>query len=111
MDETREVLKELELKASRTRIVVLWSLDRYEIRAERLQMAESIVQRLRDYVSDVEAVDGASVIAGSEVFDAQKHNLVIVCSRDDHGKVGQSGRSSRGLEMSLLRATPALRRG
>ncbi len=110
VDETREILKERQLKASRTRIVVLWSLDRYEIRAERLQMAESIVQRLRDYVSDVDTVSGATLKAGSEVFDSQKHNLVIVCSKEDQEAVDQSKKGSRGVEMSMLRATPGLRR-
>jgi len=110
VDETREMLKEKQLKASRTRVIVLWGLDNYEIRSERLQMADGIVQRLRDYVSDVETVSGATLKAGSEVFDSQKHNLVIVCSGEDQQAVEKSKKSARGVEMSLLRATPGLRR-
>ena len=59
VDEARDVLKEKQLKASRTKISLLWSLDRYEMRGERLQVAESIQQRLRDYVTDVEVVSGS----------------------------------------------------
>jgi len=110
VDEAREMLKEMELKASRTRIVLLWNLDRHEIRSERLQMAESIVQRLRDYVSDVETVSGEKLKAGSEAFDSQKHNLVIVCSKSDQESVNQSRKKARGIEVSLLRATPGLQR-
>ena len=59
VDETREVLKEKQLKASRTRIGLLWSLDKYEMRGERLQVAESVQQRLKDYVTDVDILSGS----------------------------------------------------
>ena len=110
VDEAREMLKEKELKASRTRIVVLWNLDKYEMRADRLQMAESIVQRLRDYVSDVDSLSGPNLSAGSEILDSQKHNLVIVCSKGDREIANQSRKNSRGVGVSLLSATPGLRR-
>lgn len=110
VDETREMIKEKELKAARTKIIILWSLDKYEMRGDRLQMAENISQRLRDYVTEVEIVGGARVAGGSDVFDSQKHNLVIVCSKKDHDAIRGSKKSHRGVEMSMLHATPGLRR-
>ncbi len=110
VDETREVLKEMELKASRTKVVVLWSLDRYEMRGDRSQMAESICQRLRDYVTDVEIVSGRRLMSGSEVFDSQKHNLAIVCSKGDYDALKSSKKSHRSVELSVLHATPDLRK-
>jgi hypothetical protein len=110
VDETREMLKELELKASRTKVIILWSLDRYEMRGDRLQMAENISQRLRDYVTDVEVVSGRRLASGSEVFDSQKHNLAIVCSKSDHDSLKASKKSHRSVGLSIIHATPTMQR-
>ena len=110
VDETREVLKEKQLKASRTKISLLWNLDRYEMRGERLQVAESIQQRLRDYVTDVDIVSGSKAKAGPEVFDPLKHNVVIVCSKEDQESYKAMKKGLGNSEATLISATPALRR-
>ena len=110
VDETRYVLKEKELKASRTKIDLLWSLDRYEMRGERLQLAEGIQQRLRDYVTDVEVISALKVRGGSEVLDPLKHNVLIACSKEDHEAVRQAKKSHRNLEITTILATPSLKR-
>jgi hypothetical protein len=110
VDETREVLKEKQLKASRTKISLLWSLDRYEMRGERLQVADSIQQRLRDYVTDVDVVSGSRIKGGPEVFDPFKHNVVIVCSKDDQDSFKAMKKGLGNSEVTLIYATPALRR-
>jgi hypothetical protein len=110
VDETREVLKEKQLKASRTKISLFWSLDRYEMRGERLQVAESIQQRLRDYVTDVDIVSGTKIKGGPELFDPLKHNVVIVCSKEDQESLKVAKKGLRNSEMTIISATPALSR-
>ena len=110
VDETRDVLKEKQLKASRTKIGLLWTLDRYEMRGERLQVAESIQQRLRDYVTDVDVISGSRLRGGSELLDPLKHNVVIVCSKEDQEALKQARKGQRNIEMTLISATPTLRR-
>lgn len=110
VDETRELLKEKDLKASRTKINLLWDLDRYEMRADRLQMAESIQQRLRDYVTDVEIVGSHGMGGGSEVLDSLKHNVVIACSKLDYETLKQFKRGHRDAETTVILATPGLKR-
>ena len=110
VDETRYVLKEKELKASRTKIDLLWSLDKYEMRGERLQLAEGIQQRLRDYVTDVEVISASKVRGGSQVLDPMKHNLLIVCSKEDYEAVRQAKKSHRNLEITTILATPSLKK-
>ncbi|MDA4125278.1 MAG: hypothetical protein OK438_07540 [Thaumarchaeota archaeon] len=110
VDETREVLKEKELKASRTKIGLLWTLDRYEMRGERLQVAESIQQRLRDYVTDVDIVSGPKLRGGSEALDPLKHNVVIACSKEDYEALKVARKGHRELQITLIFATPSLRR-
>jgi hypothetical protein len=109
VDETRDLLRELQLKASRTRVLVVWSIDRYEMRADRMKTAENLVERLRDYVTDVKH---AQMSAGrEEVIDSYKHNIAIVCSLRDLEWMKSLKSGSRASEISLLRATPTLQRG
>jgi len=110
VDETREVLKEKQLKASRTKISLLWNLDKYEMRGERLQVAESIQQRLRDYVTDVDVVSRSKERGGAELLDPLKHNVVIICSKEDWDMMKQAKREQRSVETTVLLATPSLSR-
>ncbi len=110
VDETREVLKEKQLKASRTKISLFWSLDKYEMRGERLQVAESIQQRLRDYVTDVEVVSRQKGKGGAELLDPLKHNVVIVCSKEDWDAMKLTRKEQRSAEATVISATPSLRR-
>jgi len=110
VDETREVLKEKQLKASRTKISLVWNLDKYEMRGERLQVAESIQQRLRDYVTDVDVVSRSKGRGGAELLDPLKHNVVIVCSKEDWDLMKQAKREQRSVETTVLLATPSLSR-
>ncbi len=110
VDETREVLKEKQLKASRTKISLLWNLDRYEMRGERLQVSESIQQRLRDYVTDVDVVSRPKGRGGAELLDPLKHNVVIICSKEDLEVMKQARKEQRSVETTVLSATPGLGR-
>jgi len=110
VDETREVLKEKQLKASRTRISLLWNLDKYEMRGERLQVAESIQQRLRDYVTDVDIASRPRGRGGAELLDPLKHNVVIVCSKEDWDVMKAAKKEQRSAETTVLSATPGLDR-
>lgn len=110
VDETRDVLKEKQLKASRTKIGLLWNLDRYEMRGERLQVADSIQQRLRDYVTDVELVSGQKLRGRTDLLDPMKHNVVIACSKEDLEALKQARKGQRDLELTTISATPGLKR-
>lgn len=109
VDETRDLLRELQLKASKTRVVVAWTVDKYEMRADRMKTAEKLEERLKDYVTDVRH---AQVSAGrDEVMDSYKHNIAVVCSAPDLVWVKGLKAGSRSMELSILRANPSLQRG
>jgi hypothetical protein len=107
VDETRELLREMQLKASRTKVLVAWTVDRFEMRADRMRTAEGLVERLRDYVTDVRQVQADS---GEEVTDPFKHNVVIACSVRDREWIKGLRRTVRAHEMTVLNATPSLMR-
>ena len=107
VDESRDLLREMQLKASRTKVVVAWTVDRFEMRADRMRTAEALVERLRDYVTDVRQVQAEST---EEVTDPFKHNVVIACSARDREWVKTLRRAGRAQDMTVLNATPSLSR-
>jgi hypothetical protein len=109
VDEARDVLKEKELKASRTKVTLLWNLDRYEMRADRIQMAEGIQVRLRDYVTDVGVVDSSRLAVSGEVLDPLKHNVVIACSQAAYDSL-KKARGRRNIDATVVKATSSLKR-
>lgn len=59
VDELKVLMKNLELKASKTRIILNWSVDKYEIRGDRLRIRQNLIERLRDYVGDISYTSAA----------------------------------------------------
>jgi hypothetical protein len=78
------------------------------MRGERLQVAESIQQRLRDYVTDVDIVSRPRGGGGAELLDPLKHNVVIVCSKEDADVMKAAKKMQRSVETTVLTATPGL---
>ena len=108
VEETRDLLRDLQLKASRTRVVVAWSADRYEMRADRLATAQSLTEKLRDYVTDVRQVDART--RTDDLIDSYKHSVAIVCTPADLEWFKGLKKSFRSSETTILRATTAISR-
>ncbi len=60
VDEIRNVMKQNELKASKTKVTLAWSVDKYEMRGERLAVLNSIKERLHDYIGDINILNHLS---------------------------------------------------
>ncbi len=108
VEETRDLLRELQLKASRTRVLVAWSADKYEMRADRLATAQSLTEKLRDYVTDVRLVDART--RTDDLIDSYKHSVAIVCTPADLEWFKGLKKSFRSSETTILRATTAISR-
>jgi UDP-N-acetyl-D-mannosaminuronate dehydrogenase len=108
VEETRDLLRELQLKASRTRVMVAWSADKYEMRADRLAAALSLTEKLRDYVTDVRQVDART--RADDLIDSYKHSVAIVCTHGDYEWFKGLKKSFRSSEITILRATTAITR-
>jgi hypothetical protein len=108
VEETRDLLRELQLKASRTRVLVAWSADKHEMRADRLATARSLTEKLRDYVTDVRQVDSRS--RADDIIDGYKHSVAIVCTPADYEWFKGLKRSFRSSEITILTATSGIGR-
>jgi len=81
VDETRSQLKFREIKASRTKVTIFWTIDNHEIRGDKTIIRELLESKLRDYIAEVEIEDVESYIPSST------NNIIIACSSADHKKI------------------------
>ena len=81
VDETRSQLKLREIKASRTKVTIFWTIDNHEIRGDKTIIRELLESKLRDYIAEVEIEDVESYIPNST------NNIIIACSSEDYKKI------------------------
>lgn len=79
VDEIRSTLKKNDLKASRTKIALSWTLDQHAMRGDKIEMLQNVTARLRDYIGDVEPFEGTNF----DMFHSDKTTIVVVCSKND----------------------------
>jgi hypothetical protein len=89
-------------------VIVAWSADRYEMRADRLATAQSLTEKLRDYVTDVRQVDSRA--RTDDLIDGYKHSVAIVCTPADFDWFRGLKKSFRSSEITMLRATSGMSR-
>jgi hypothetical protein len=99
IDEIRSTLKKNELKASRTRVVLLWTQDSYEMRGDKVDTLSSLVTKLRDYIGDVEVYQGP----GLDLFHSDKTTIIVACSKSDYDKIVKSGKDS---DLIIIKTNP-----
>ena len=85
IDTVRITLKKNDLKASKTKIVLSWTLDTNEMRGDKIEMLNSIASKLRDYISDVETSTGSV-----DLFHQDKVTIVVACSNNDYKEIKQN---------------------
>jgi hypothetical protein len=90
IDEIRSTLKKNELKASRTKVVLVWTQDSYEMRGDKVDMLNSLVTKLRDYIGDVEIHQGPEL----DIFHSDKTTIIVACSKFDYEKITKNGNDS-----------------
>ena len=81
VDETRSQLKMREIKASRTKVTILWTIDNHEIRGDKTIIRELLESKLRDYIAEVEIQDVENYTPNT------LNNIIIACSNFDHTKI------------------------
>ena len=83
IDEIRTTLKKNDLKASRTKIALSWSLDQHEMRGDKIEMLQNLITKLRDYIGDVEAFADPNL----DLFHNDKTTILVICSKSDYERL------------------------
>ena len=98
IDEIRLVLKRNELKASRTRIILLWSLDKYEMKGEKHEKLSELETKLKDYIGDVESSQ-----IPLDIFSNDKTVIIVACSQSDYDYISKNKKDA---EYIIIKANP-----
>lgn len=81
IEEIRRLLKEKEIKASRTRVSIYWNIDKNEIRGDKIAIRELLEMKLQDYFADVEIIENDNFIPSLST------NIIIACSKYDYENI------------------------
>ena len=100
IDRLRLVLKMAELKASRTRVIIAWTLDQNEMKGDKIELFSTMESRLKDYIGDVERRPGTSL----DIYPTDKNTVVIACSKDDFGAISKT--NNHNLDIIIMKANP-----
>jgi hypothetical protein len=79
IDQIRATLKKRDLKASRTKVAIAWTLDPNEMRGDKLELVSSLETKVKDYIGDVERHQGPTF----DLYHSDKTTVVIACSKTD----------------------------
>ena len=99
IDEIRSTLKKNDLKASRTKIALSWTLDQYAMRGDKIEMLQNLTSRLRDYIGDVEAYEDLNF----DLFHSNKTTIVVACSKSDFDNIEKNKQDS---DLIIVKANP-----
>jgi hypothetical protein len=99
IDEIRGTLKKNDLKASRTKIALSWTLDQHAMRGDKIEMLQNLISKLRDYIGDVEAYEDPDF----NLFHSDKTTIIVACSQFDFDKIGKSKKDSN---LIIIKANP-----
>jgi hypothetical protein len=83
IDQIRTTLKKRDLKASRTKVAIAWTLDANEMRGDKIELLSSLETKVKDYIGDVERHQGPTF----DLYHTDKTTVVIACSKADFEKV------------------------
>jgi hypothetical protein len=90
IDEIRSTLKKNDLKASRTKIALSWTLDQHEMRGDKIEMLHTLTSKLRDYIGDVEAYADPNF----DLFHSDKTTIIVACSKKDFENIEKNKQDS-----------------
>jgi len=99
IDEIRATLKKNDLKASRTKIAISWTLDQHAMRGDKIEMLQNLTSRLRDYIGDVEAYEDPHL----DLFHSDKTTIIVACSRSDFENIEKNKKDSN---LIIVKANP-----
>ncbi|WP_420546476.1 hypothetical protein [Nitrosopumilus sp.] len=99
IDEIRSTLKKNDLKASRTKIALSWTLDQHTMRGDKIEMLQNLTSKLRDYIGDVEAYEDPNF----DLFHSDKTTIVVACSKSDYENLKKTEKNS---DLIIVKANP-----
>ncbi|MEM3383686.1 MAG: hypothetical protein QXL52_03830 [Nitrososphaerales archaeon] len=104
INEVRSIIRDEGFKASRTRILVVWSIDPFEIRGDKLSTLSSLVEKLHDCVGEIIAFNNVPYLRTFYVesetkrglpLTMDKDSIILTCSKNDFESVSKKIKAER----------------
>ncbi len=103
IDELRSILRDKELKASKTRVMLVWTRDEFEMRGDKGHVIDDLVERLHDYIGDIMNVNMFEASAAQGLpLSAEKTNVIIACSQLDFKTLTSGASKLRAFSDNIL---------
>ena len=100
IDQIRTTLKKRDLKASRTKVAIAWTIDQHEMRGDKIELLSSLETKVKDYIGDVERHQGPTF----DLYHTDKTTVVIACSKADFEKVVSKNMANQ--DFIVMKANP-----
>ena len=100
IDQIRTTLKKRDLKASRTKVAIAWTLDSNEMRGDKIELLSALETKVKDYIGDVERHQGPTF----DLYHTDKTTVVIACSKTDFEKVMSKNITNQ--DFIIMKANP-----
>jgi hypothetical protein len=100
VDKIREMLKRRELKASKTKVIIGWTLDPNEMRGDKIDLLYSLESKLKDYIGDVEIRHEPML----DLYPTDKTMIIIACSKRDF--VNITSKNKQASDFIIMKANP-----
>ncbi|MFL6330828.1 MAG: hypothetical protein ACJ705_07405 [Nitrososphaeraceae archaeon] len=100
IDEIRSMLKKRDLKASRTKVAIAWTLDPNEMRGDKIELLSLLETKLKDYIGDVEPQQAANF----NLYPTDKTMIVIACTKNDSMRI--LSKNKQTMDFILMKANP-----
>lgn len=100
IDQIRATLKRRDLKASRTKVAIAWTLDANEMRGDKIELLSTLETKIKDYIGDVERHQGPTF----DLYHTDKTTVVIACSKADFEKVMSKNMANQ--DFIVMKANP-----
>ena len=100
IDQIRSTLKKRDLKASRTKVAIAWTLDQHEMRGDKIELFSTLETKIKDYIGDVERHQGPTF----DLYHTDKTTVVIACSKVDLEKVVSKNMANQ--DFVVMKANP-----
>jgi hypothetical protein len=100
IDKIRDELKIRDLKASRTKVSIAWTLDPNEMRGDKIELLSSLESKLKDYIGDVERQPWSVF----DLYPTEKTRIVIACSKLDFARI--MAKNKQNPDFIMMKANP-----
>ena len=76
----------------------MWTLDQHQMKGDKIEILQTLITKLQDYIGDVESIESPF-----DFFENEKTTIVVACSKSDYEYVQKNNKDN---ELIVIKANP-----